>query len=242
MPHGKPIWLIAQQKKATHEWADLDELPARLGSPVRYDRRGDIIFIESFEDGVSNWNITLSGDGAVVDLSSVYSRTGLFSARLVAGTDNSRQALIQRSYPYPVLSGLGFEVSFRFGSVVETFDIRLYLYDGTQFHYGAIRWDDTVNEIKYLDSAGAWQTLATTKNFSGAPVYFHTLKLVIDPVSLVYVRVLLNETLYDMSGIGLRTSSSGVLPSLISYIQVIGRAGNNDSMYIDDVIVTQNEM
>ena len=47
---------------------DLGELAARLGSIVSHDRRGDVIWLDGFEDGLDKWQPTTSGSGAAVDL------------------------------------------------------------------------------------------------------------------------------------------------------------------------------
>jgi hypothetical protein len=112
MAHGRPDFNLTAGVRTTYRWSDFDELAARLGSPVSYDRRGDVIFIESFEhgDGMITW--ATGGAGSTAGLSLARARTGHFSAALYTPSVANAYAHLTRRGVYPAVSPLGAEISF----------------------------------------------------------------------------------------------------------------------------------
>ena len=67
MAHGAPDWFGTTPQGMVHRVADLAELAARLGSPDVFDRRGNVLFMDSFENGQNNWS-----HGALVGVSNYF--------------------------------------------------------------------------------------------------------------------------------------------------------------------------
>jgi len=53
--HGTPDWGVTAGARTVYQMTDLGELAVRLGSIVTHDRRGDVIFLEDFEEGMGRW-------------------------------------------------------------------------------------------------------------------------------------------------------------------------------------------
>ena len=236
-----PDWGALSAQATVFPVTDLGELAARLGSIVTFDRRGDVVWLDSFEEGLNKWAVTIVGAGASVGLSNVRVRMGLFSARLVAGSDSGRYAQIEHPYAIPSLSNLGVEYSFARGATTDNLLTTLDINTGTRFLEPRIRYDDILARFLYRDAAGVDQVLATGVFFPSDDRRFNTIKLVVDLAAERYVRLVVNTVTYDMSGIAFSASNDSTAANARLFIRNTGDAGANRTVYIDDVILSQNE-
>ena len=187
------------------------------------------------------WRTGTSGLGAAVDLSINRVRNGMFACRLKAGSDGTTQALIFRELHFPVLSGMGLEVSFHIPATTDEMQFHFSLYDGDNFHDFRFIWSDTLNELQYRDENDNHVSFASGVNLSRATGLFHIAKLVIDAENKEYARLILDDTAYPLAGKTPSLTASAELPKLRARIEHHGRAGVNDVAHIGDVIITQNE-
>ncbi len=241
MAHGTPDWGVTAGAVTTYQLTDLGELAVRLGSIVTFDRRGDVIFLDSFEDGFAHWYTDDAGTGSFVALSRAIARHNGLSARLVAGAGAGAWAQIMFQGALAVPARLGVEHSFSFGSTIGGLVLVLYLYDGTNRTLYQVQWDDAANALRYRDADGSLVTFATSVDLMADVALFHTWKLVVNAEDQEYSRLILNAHTYDLSGIPARVTADSRYPSLSTVVNVNGRAGGTSSVYIDDVILTQNE-
>ncbi|KKM85339.1 hypothetical protein LCGC14_1290060 [marine sediment metagenome] len=221
--------------------ADLGELAVRLGSIVSFDRRGEVVWMDDFEDGIIKWKTSAAGAGAAVTSDTVKSRNGAKSAKLVAGSDGGKQATLYHYQPFPVSSRYGVEFSFAFETSPKHIGLRLDLYDGANHYFGDIVYRPPLTRLDYEDSNADYQALTTTLDLLSDSIMFHTLKLVADWSTKKYVRLLLDNNSYDLSGIDLYSAADAVtLPQVRVRVLLAGTSGN-PVLYVDDVIITQNE-
>ena len=218
------------------------ELAAVLSPAKRFDRRGNLVFFDNFESGLGKGIIDAVGSGADVVLTSSESREGAFSCKLVGGSTLGKYARYFYWLGYRPASKLGVECHFRLSANVAYFTIDLYAYDGTKYHRGSISYDPANDKYIYCDSAGVWQDLLTSKTHSESASYFYPIKLVIDPVNDLYVRALIAGQEVNMSAYALPTGTSTLIPDLYANFRVDSLGATNPAVYIDAVIVTQNEL
>lgn len=241
MPGETPDWGALSAQATAFPVTDLGELAVRLGSIDSFDRRGDVLLLDDFEDGVDKWEAVLGGSGDSVTLSFARARNGRYSVLLTAAAAASPSARILRQLPYPVLSRFGLEVSFNFDAAVARLTFLFQLEDGTDRSVFAVRWEDADGELQYQDSSGSYVAFATGVDPQVPETLFHTLKLVVDGVNGNYVRVLYDDREYDLAGIAGAVSASAVSPRLTLMITLTGTDGQSQTVYVDDVITTQNE-
>jgi len=241
MPGETPDYGRLSAQATVFPVTDLGELGARLGSIVTHDRRGDVVWLDSFEEDLRKWVLGGSGVGNTVDLSRVRARNGFYSARLVAGSDGSQHANITHVQAFPAFSRMGFEFSFSYEDVLASVELQVQLYDGVNRTVYRVRWVDTDNTIVYFDSSGNVVTLATGVDLRRTVTLFHTIKLVVDASAGEYVRLILNETEYSMAGIAAQSVADSIAPNFLIQIVNNGAGASNFPLYIDDVILTQNE-
>lgn len=241
MAHGTPDYGITAGRVTTYQLTDLGELAARLGSPVTFDRRGDIIWWDDFECSLNKWNTAISGTGASAAVSTERARNGENSAKLVAGSTGATNAGLTHRQPIPVLSSLGYEISFCAASEVSWLQWDLEIYDGANVRSYLIRWRDDLNELHYYNAAAAFVPFASIGQLRRDPTLFHTAKLVVDALAGQYRYFMLDSTVYSLAGIVANATPTATEPHMSIAIINFGRAGLNDTVYVDDAILTQNE-
>jgi len=241
MAHGYPDYGIYTAKKTVYSLQDMAELAARLGSIVTFDRRGDVIWLDDFEDNINKWGQEPSGVGAAIALSTDAARNGGYSCKLTTGNVAGEYARIIHSGPYPILSKIGFEISFTLDTNTMRFRIGLSLYDGTYHSRASVQYNMPFARVEYVDENGVWQVLDTITPLRSGHTLFHTIKLVVDFVNYKYERLLLDSLSYDLTPYSLYrigdTSSPVLLVDAIHYTNVDANISN----YVDDAIITQNE-
>lgn len=217
------------------------ELAARLGSVVRYERTGEVQFIETFESGLQTWTTATQGTGAAVVLSPVSASSGGYSVKLTGGSDGVRTAhlLFERGLLPQGKQGLA--VSFALPGTIDYLDVKMATYDGTTARTAAARFTDTNDDLEYLDSDGNYQKLADVGLTSRDAANYNRIKLVADFANGIYLRCLFNQVSYDMSAYAIYSRASAVAPAIFCDIMLGSRDGENDIAYIDDVVVTVAE-
>jgi hypothetical protein len=113
--------------------------------------------------------------------------------------------------------------------------------DGTFCHYTSLRYIPNTDKLQYYDSAGQWQDLDDDLPLTEEYPIFHTVKMVVDLSTRKYVRVILNNIEYDMSALSYYGYPNFESPKCEHYVFIQTGVNDNLSVYIDDVIVTQNE-
>jgi len=241
MAHGTPDWGLTAGTITTYQLTDLAELAARLGSIVTFDRRGEVLFLDDFADGLVHWSWETDGAGASVDLSAARARIGRFSARLVGGSDGWRYAEIFRSLSPHAPSNCGFEVAFNYDDDLTFIRLTLIVYDGaTRAEFGVI-WYNTSKELLYTGFEGDDVLLAAGIDLNRGPTPFHTAKLVTNVPNGEYIRFLLDNAEYSLAGIPGLSEASALAPDIELVVAVQSKPGVNGAAYIDAVIATQNE-
>lgn len=241
MAHGHPDWGADAPLATVYSLQDLAELAARLSSIVTFDRRGNVIFLDSFDHGLMGWVASPFGTGAAVEQSAEFCRTGPFCAKLTGGSTSPHAALLLRSFPYPVLGKLGLEFSFDLNSVVDYFYAGLIMETGATRYRARLRFQPDAGDVDYEDSEGSWVNLLTGASFSTTKVRHTTVKIVADFLNAKYCRVIFNNQTFDLSAEDLWSLASAAAAYVGISFLVNSDAGENGICWLDDVIVTQNE-
>ena len=241
MAHGTPDYAITNAAATIYRMNDLGELAVRLGSPVSYDRRGDVLFWDDFECGLGSWYSFSDGVGGAVAIDTTTPKNGSQCVKLTAGSDATHSAGIIRGLPYTVLAPFGVEASWAGETALGIIALIGSVYEGALFYQAAVRLDRNTGELQYADATGAWVTLETYVDYLGFEPVHNTFKVVWDPRDNTYVRVMLNERTIDLRGEGMPSFAAGGAIGIDVEVVNLGTAGANDVFYVDDVIVTQNE-
>jgi len=241
MGHTRPDWTTYGKLDQIFALYDLGELAVRLGSIVSYDRRGNVLWLDDFEDGLIKWKELIGVGVAPWDSATTKARNGGKSAYTSCSADTSPRAELSKGLPWRVAGKFGLEVSFATGANESQPYVKFQVYDGTQLYDFQIRFSTTNSLIQYRDADGNWQNLATGVNILKGDTYWHTLKLVIDSNEGEYIRVLFDGQDYSMAGIAGAVSASSIAPYLLITLANTTVGGVDSEIYYDDCIITQNE-
>lgn len=223
------------------EVTDLGELAARLGSPVTWDRRGDVLWFDDFEAGLASWVTVTTGTGAAVALATDRARSGRRSVKLTAGSDDTLFAGITHYEPPPVFSRLGLEGWFSLDTQVGKVSIQLFVHDGVSSFRSALRLRCSDGALFYQNAAGGDTQFADGPTPIAFAPSFHALKLVVDADAGKYVRAIIDDTTYDLSGIPAYVSGPALAVAATITALYEGSAGSNPSAWVDNMIFTVNE-
>ena len=239
--HGASDWSKYRPDSATFPIEDPAELAARLGSINTFDRRGDVIWMTSFENGLPRWNLTEEGDGATVTTSPTRTQNGGYSCQLITGSDEDQMAGIFLRLPYPSLSKFGIEYHFTLGLRTDLVTCHAWLFDGTTAHRYSTRYDNTNNKLEYRTTDAMWTPLASNIDLWAYTDLFLSWKLVVNLTNNEYTRLIINSTTYNLTTIAPWTYPCPLTPHLRFDLNFKGQSGYNVIHYLDDVIITQDE-
>lgn len=241
MAHGTPDWGHVKQETTFALVDDLAELAARLGSIDVYDRRGNVLWMDDFNEGMEAWEGVTSGTGSSVAISTDFPKFPPNSIKLTAGSNILQLAYISYRMGFPVLKRISLEVSVAFFTRFDRFQIILIYWDGSGYKRGLINISDTDRKIYYETSGAADVELADLDDLMHIRGCYHVFKLVVDFETDKYIRLLFNDVSYDLSAYSLNSSSSTIIPHLAPRLYFYGRSGENDYCQVDGVILKQGE-
>ena len=241
MVHGLPDWGLRGPKSTTYGLDDLGEAVARLGSPVVWDRRGDVVVLEGFEGGGGTWYSLTAGAGASTHRTCGGAHTGAYGVELMAGSNGLRYGCVYLVSPALVLGPCGFEAWF--GVAEETSSIRLAM----TYYTGTRRYSASLDYI-HADG-GLWlatQDVPFVRIGEVTPLYErygprHVAKLVADFSMGTYERVILDDVTYSVHGIPFHDAGDPLNAQFTAALYHYGNAGENPAIVADDLILTQNE-
>jgi len=208
---------------------------------VSYDKRGDVVWYDSFENGVAKWSLGGGGAGNWQGLSFETANSGSCSLKLIGGSDGTLLSRAISYFPYLSLSRWGFEARFSIGPNMDKIYFILRHETGTNAKIASILYDRTNEKIQCQDSNGNYQDIATSFLLYENIYLFHVMKLVCNLETSKYDRLILNDVEYDLSSYDMYSFANVVTKHLEIQIYFYSRSGYNDYVYIDDVVVTQNE-
>lgn len=241
MVHGAPDNFQVKPTNITYSLQDDAELAVRLGAASSIDRLGNVIFFDDFSDGKEAFYTKAVGTGAEIAISSQYFKHSGFSLMLKSGDDITDTALAVVYLSGPKPSKTGIETCFSFNSNV---DHILFIVRGdteTLHFYAGIELDLINDKLQYRDSGEVYQDIAPLRWVTVHFNMFHILKLVIDPVTGYYVRLIFDNIIYDLSSYNFATEAASDYPRLFPKVEVYSKNGVNGTVYLDNVIITRNE-
>ena len=221
--------------------ADMGELAVRLGSPVTFDRRGDVLWLDTIAGGLGSWTAVTGGLGSTVNVTTNYPLHGKYTLALVAGSTLDHTAQIRKRLSNIAMLRSGLEVAFWLNTPGESFILFLTRFDGINQVGANISVWSGPKTLEYRDPAGAYHTIAHIGSIDNNEGVYHHLKVVADFTLGQYVRVIWDDHEYDLSGIPLWQVPALDIKQYRVLIAQYGVLASNDIAYIGHVIITGNE-
>jgi len=230
---------------AESQWGDViqvgnADLAARLGSLQAWDWRGSILYGTDFSGGSGNILKYPDGTGGSITVDPTYWLHGGFSLKLVAGSTATHSALARGILSHPPSTRIGLQACVSQLGTIETCTLELRRWSAGKTYYARLRWDKTNAELQYQNDAGNFVKIRSAYA-PGEDEAFNYFKVVCDIDTLSYTRCLFAGYEDDLSDHGLYQVGTGFLDALYFSVEVVGRAGNNDGVWLDHLLVTVNE-
>ena len=240
MPHGQRDWGNVGAESTVAGLSDLAELAARLGSPVTFNREGNVLLLDTFDQGMGRWE----GAGIApyeIEIVSEWSRYGGYSLKFDVAADAAKYGLVDTYLPFPVKSSYGLEFSLRLNAYINVIYIWMKFYDGAQYQTYDVYAYPNSEKIVLFDRTAGTVTFADPWVIRTSGMNWHTFKLVADIKDQYYRRLIVNDVEYDLTAYRPRVGTSEDASNVFLRLQFYGSDSGAGVAYLDDVIFTQNE-
>lgn len=217
------------------------ELAARLGSPVLYHQTGRVVFLEDFSHGLQRWSKTELGTGAAVEISPVAAESGGYSCKLTAGSTSQYLAQILAYTGILATGRIGLAMSYAVDADFDNISIIFGIYDGTYWTKAGVKLDEVNDQILVLTGETTYTQIGTWSGLALGAKTFNHLKFTIDLSTRYYDVVYENQRQVDASARQCYQVAFATSPSVYIQIQNVGESGDNDVVYVDNIILTTNE-
>jgi len=241
MSRGGPDYGQGQATNFVAGVTDMGELASRIGSPVRYQRTGNVQMAIRCTEGLGIWSFGTFGTGSEVAHDGSISYDTESSIKLIAGSDGAQLARVAIAAPILTLSGLGFEVAFRPTFFPYQFRIRSFAYDGVNQQDAIAMIDMDADEIQYQDDAGNLVKLDDIPDLQTQTGLWHIFKMVVDFETGVYKRFYLDNDSWTFDSVALKSSANATIKHINCLIGCLGGGGDNPQININNFIWTINE-
>jgi len=241
MPRGQPDYGEYAVKEVAASVSDMGEVAARLGSIVTFDKRGDVVDFDNFEEPALRWEKAIQGASSYARHSSNRCKSG--SQALELYQDGSASAFTEIRSGIAVLGSknLGMEISYSTTDITCLFNIYIVFLTGTKRYEAEARIDFAAYKFYVCDENGDFIEIGSFYGVSATPIPYHTIKLVADFDSFKYKRLLLDNYEYDISAIGLLEATEAAVPVVLRQIEIRPVTTNGGTIYVDDFVFTQAE-
>jgi len=241
MVHTLPDYTTKYKLSQFFATIDQAELAARLGSIITRDRRGRVIWFDDFNDTISKWGVAATGEGGGVSADTANPYFTKSCAKLETGTGAGSYCSLNKYFFLPVDTRLGFEWIFSMKGPVKRIENTNYIYKGTK-RYPYTLYLDTVNNVIKLSTAAGYVTIEDGDyTFLLNEYYYCHCKLVIDPVTNKYVRLIIADKEIDVSDYEPSSNAYSSERAIYENFIVGTNSTANAIAYVNGFIFTQDE-
>ena len=220
---------------------DMGELAARLGSSITYDRRGEVVFVDNFDNGVGSYAIGYSGGAGTMVTSALKSIHGGYSALFTTGAGTDDSVFANREFSSSDLGKCGVEASFCMTGSNTEFRITIEQFIDTQQKTFAVIVDKKNNQLR-LWTGVSTETVIDTLSWTGSLTnIFRHLKLVVDFESMTYVRLLFDDKEYDLQQYGGFIVAVSAQNAYLAILTAKTKVASSKQVFMGHVIITGNE-
>lgn len=241
MVHTLPPWTSKWRMAKIFGQIDSGELATRLGSIDTFDRRGNIVWMDDFEASTLKWNsLTIGANGSGV-LSTETARNGASCFKMVTDAVTGRGWQIVKRLPIPESGRIGIEFSVSSADDKWNLALTLALYTLAGTINANLTWNEEFHKLWIIPLEGGSEDFFFDAYHFNDIYNFYTMKLVVDFSTSKFVRAIWNDYARDLSGYALRPTAFVDSYFMSININVTAKENAAKTVYIDDVIVTQNE-
>ncbi len=239
-PRGLPDDANVQSFGDMQRSDDITELAARLGSPLTYERRGNVLYSDTFKHGASTWNVLRSTVAENPTLTGSFQITGGVALLLETQAGTAQIVSAKRNLPLFSEGVYGLFVMASMRADTKYFQVAAEYYDGTMVWDYSIRLSSMYETLGYKGSGGAFVELTDELNFFSGRDNFHTVGILFDTLQNSYNQIMLDGVTYDMTGLSTQGVVNGTAPLVRVDMWVESDSLNQATAVIDSVVLVQN--
>lgn len=207
-----------------------------------FDKTGTILQRDDFDNGLIHCETGGDGTGNAVEVSTTEAFIGAQSCQLIGGSDGNRSAYVKYHYVPADFNKLGISVNTRFGLYLEYFEINAAWHVPGYKYQAKIRHEVGLNYWELYDGAtDTWVEFLTGVQYYLGAHRFYQFKLVVDIEAEKYHTFKHIEGIEDISAYSLDKATSGWVLLSTAEFKAISLAGKNGYLFVDNVILTQDE-
>ena len=240
MPFGAPDFSNIRKEALVHRLDDLAEAAVRTHVLYTFDRQGDIIYFNDFE------NRTLPAHISTPSQKSRYviaRGAGLLGGNALVlkkdPADTGDFSVILR-FPLYSTKTIGFSLLYRRGQYESESVFDFFIRKPPKFYQGRIVLNHSENKLIIWD-AGQGKVLHTYPHQILSPSVYQFIKFVINIEKERYERVILGTDVFDAREYKLATGPTADMPHVVFTLQYKSNSTNADIAFYDSIIVTINE-
>ena len=241
MARGAPDDSNIKVEGILHGVHELGELAVRLGSPAGWGRSGNLLYADTFKDGLGKGVVsgTGSGDYGVLENGS-WAVDGV--ALKITG-DGNPEAFYWLVYSLPWYGSerLGGEVSFSIDNEVKALGVSMYAYTEDTMLRGTFYYNAVDQYLYSLAADDSEIVIASSVRAAYASSPTNVIKLVIDPVAGKHSWGQFNGHVYDLRNIELVEQAAAFPDTLDVYFVMYEQGSTPASVVLDRVLITTNE-
>ena len=243
MAHGYPDYGLGSAISTLAHVVDFGEMAARVRNQTVLDRLGDVVLWEDWSRG-PGFKLFHSG-GGTADMA-LHVDPAIGPGYMLRADGGGLVAPICSASQYvtlPVRCRAGVEVEFQLDNLWGTFNVYLgYTLNGVESGC-AFRFLVASSEVQVNPGGAGWLSLGVAGSLIGFLQGWHRIKLVLDPVSNMYVRLIVDGRSYPVAVYGAQVVASVTEGMIYCFVFFEGPAvGACVAVgYIGDVTLTVNE-
>lgn len=220
---------------------DLAELAARLGSPNTYDRRGTVVWMTDFRYGLQGSTPGTSDAECEYRISAERSHFGGYSLKLDPSDETGSYVEWGNVVQFMLTGKVGLEALISLGADPDAVLLKILYFDGTTQQRGEVSYDPATGDWTVRTGITTWETVLESFKIQQDATAWNPIKLVIDVESGEYVRLQVARQIVDISEHDLYSLGSDNLGQMVGRVMVSGAAATHAAIWVDAVIITQNE-
>lgn len=241
MPSGLEDWIRVRTSTALDFSNELAELAARLGSPYRYYRSGNVVAFTSFEDGDDYVEFIGNSAPNIAIISTDVALFGAKSAKLSVTSAGGSAQFIKR-VPFYDASKNALQLAVNLRDLTSIWNITFGTIRGGNIVRATIYFDQPGDILQYENSGGTKTTFATYPSGSASGNHeWLMVKLFVDFALEKYDKIDVNGAIYDLSANDLFKVASTARRQNFFASNLLAPSAGTSLVYVDSVIYTVND-
>lgn len=241
MPRGAPDYSNVTSGSPLHRLDDMAELAARLGSPVSFNRSGDVVWFTSFEGGLQGVVCTSDHEDGVGLISSSRALDGCFSLKLDPRDADDSYVRWSRVLGLLEPGRIAIEASVSLDYTPDGIKLVLWYREGGREVVGRVLYDPQTSSWAIVDKDLGDVTVLEDYGLEKGSNAWHQIKLVIDTEEKTYRRLISGRHSVDLTSYNLLDDPTSHVGQVYFRVECLGSPDNHAAIYVDSVIITQNE-